>query len=168
MRKISSTISTLFIGHIVNSIIDEVFYFILYPAILIYFGLFNGVVIVWILSFLICYLTILFYNWSKTDWLGIEMVKETLDKEQSSIFLKVLSWANRRGKLVVLAFLSMTTDPIISVIYMRKSHGYHKMDRRDWKVFIISFIVANIWWTTVVYTGVTIFMHIYNYTKAII
>lgn len=157
MGKITSTLSTLFIGHVANFFMTEGFDFIIYPMVIAYFGLVKGAAIMWVLSFLLCYGTILFYNWSKTDWLGIEMVKETLDVEHSSLFVRLLAKANHYGKWAVLIFLSITTDPFICVIYMRRSsHGYHHMNKRDWTVFWLSFIISNLWWTFAVFTGLSL------------
>lgn len=167
MRKISSTLSTLFIGHAANFAMTEGFDFILYPAVLAFFGLVRGAAIMWVLSFLVCYGTIVFYNWSKTDWLGIEMVKETIHEEHPSWFVRALAWANRKGRWVMLVFLSITTDPFICVVYMRhRSHGYHKMNKRDWVVFMLSFIVSNLWWTSVVFTGLTLGQILFAFFRA--
>ncbi len=166
MEKIKSKIATVAIGHSVNMLITEGFDFVLYPAVLAYFGLIRGGVIMWTLSFIFCYLTILFYNWSKKDWLGIETIKSTLEDEHSNLFIKLISWANRRGKWAIMLVLSVFTDPFICMVYMRRnSHSYHKMDKRDWNIFLLSFVLSNVWWTFVMFTGVTIIKYIFIYSS---
>lgn len=150
-------LATVAVGHGANFAMVEGFDFILYPSVMAYFGTLKGAAIMWLLSFLVCYGTILFYNWSKTDWLGIEAAKEVLDEEHSSFFLRAMSWANKKGKWAILIVLSIFTDPFICLIYMREgAHNYQKMTRLDWRIFWLSFVIANTWWTTVIFTGLTV------------
>ncbi len=145
----------------------EGFDFILYPFVIGYFGLLRGAVIMWILSFLASYGTILFYTWSKKDWLGIELVKETLHTEHSSVFIRALAYVHKYGKWAVLIFLSITTDPFICVVYMRRgAHAYHKMTRRDWWVFWWSYVVSNAWWTTAVFSGLSLGKFLWQYVQS--
>lgn len=170
MSKISKLqwFTTVAVGHIVNFLTVEGFDFVLYPLVIASFGLVKGAVIMWILSFLACYGTIVFYNWSKRDWLGIEAAKEALGGKASSRLVRMLAWANKRGRLAILLVLSIMTDPFICTVYMREeAHDYSKMDGRDWVVFFSSFIVSNLWWTIVVFTGLSVTQWVWKAISAL-
>ncbi|MCK7474450.1 MAG: hypothetical protein MZV49_14915 [Rhodopseudomonas palustris] len=51
------------------------FDYALYPFVIYSFGILAGGLIMMVLSFAACQLTLWFYDWSKHDWLGIEAVK---------------------------------------------------------------------------------------------
>ena len=42
-----------------------------------------------LLSFLICWATLLFYDWARKDWLGIETLKQLRDYPGGSRFARV-------------------------------------------------------------------------------
>lgn len=159
---------TVALGHIVNFAMVEGFDFVLYPSVLAYFGLVKGAAIMWLLSFTLCYGTIMFYTWSKRDWLGIEAAKDVLDGATSNRLVRMLAWANRKGRFAVLLVLSVMTDPFICTVYMRKeAHDYSKMDKRDWKVFLVSFVIGNLWWTVAMFSGVSVLQWIYKFFTAL-
>ncbi|MDO8569379.1 MAG: hypothetical protein Q7R89_01175 [bacterium] len=130
----------------------------LYPAVIWYLGLFYGAGIMWFLSLVVCYLTLLFYDWCKIDWLGIESIKEVREgREEKGLFHRLMSWVLNRGDLAVFLFVSVKWDPFICVVYMRRgAHEYNGMTRRDWQIFAASVVLSNAWWTMVVFTGLTV------------
>lgn len=146
------------IGHTANFLMVKGFDLLLYPSVIWYFGLLYGAGIMWFLSLVICYVTLLFYDWSQTDWLGIETLKNIRETEKrSGVLHRLLKWVLRRGDWVTLLFLSIKWDPFICVAYMRHgAHQYNGMTRRDWKIFWTSLVISNGWWTVVVFTGLTV------------
>jgi hypothetical protein len=45
-------------------------------------------------------------------------------------------------------FLSVKEDAFITMVYLRHgSHQYNGMSGRDWRIFLSSLAVANIYWT---------------------
>ena len=128
-------------------------------------GGFKGMALTWvalsIVSFVACYLTLLFYDWSKTDWLGIEAAKELKEELDGNWFRRVITRILRFGDRFAVVALSITTDPFIVVAYMR--HGanqYNGLTRRDWKIFLISICIGNGWETTVLYGGLEAVKHL--------
>lgn len=134
------------------------FDFLLYPYVIYQFGLAWGFPVLLILSFLLCYGTLVFYDWSKQDWLGIEAIKEVKEYEGNSRFRKIAAWALRRSDPVAILFLSLKFDPFITVIYMRKgSRKFNGLSRRDWRIFLASLVIGNAYWSLAAYMGVTLF-----------
>ncbi|MEK7461711.1 MAG: hypothetical protein AAB586_01430 [Patescibacteria group bacterium] len=132
------------------------FNLVLYPSVLWFLGLIWGAAVMWLLSLLVCYFTILFYDWCKVDWLGIETIKEVRDAEETGIFHGILKWILSKGDMVVVLAISVYWDPFVCVVYLRQgAHQYNGMTRKDWKVFLISFVISNAWWTTAVFSGLT-------------
>jgi len=58
-----------------NQAIVWAFNFAIYPFVIYRFGILKGGVVMTFLSFIVCMLTIWFYDWAKRDWLGIEAIK---------------------------------------------------------------------------------------------
>jgi hypothetical protein len=54
-------------------------------------------------------------------------------------------------------YLSIKEDAFRAVIYMRHgSHQYNGMSRRDWKIFLASLMIANVYWTLAAYMGISV------------
>ena len=123
------------------------FDYLLYPSVLVWLGPLWGGVVMTVLSAILCYLSFLFYDWSKQDWLGIEALKGLREGRGKSWFGKIFSWVFRKGDLAMLILLSIKVDPFVAVIYMRHGQGkYNGLSKRDWKIFIASFIISNLYW----------------------
>lgn len=146
------------VGYTANFLMTKVFNLGVYPLVLWYFGLWWGAVIMWPLSSAVCYSTILFYDWCKVDWLGIETLKEVREAETGKgFFYGLLRWVLRRGDVLTLVVLSINWDPFICVVQMRQgAYQYNGMTRRDWRIFWISSVVSDVWWISVVFSGLTV------------
>lgn len=146
------------IGWLVNNtIIDNLFDYALYPFVIWKLGLLWGGITMTILSFLACWLTMIFYDWSKKDWLGIETIKGIKEYKGRSKIEKFIAWILKKGDFVSFIFLSVYFDPFITTAYMRRgSNRYDGMKKRDWRIFIASGLFSNIWWTLVSFGGVSV------------
>ena len=154
---------TLTIGLVGNWLLNYGFDFVLYPSSLYLFGTVVGWAIMVVLSIVISLLTIWFYDWSKTDWVGIEAIKTLRDGESKTKFGRLTSWLLKKSDPVVLIVLSIQFEPVVTALYMR--HGvnqYNGFSRRDWTNFILSVIVANIYWGTIVLGGINLFEWMYE------
>ena len=69
-------VAELAIGFLGNWVMVYSFDFFLYPFVIWKLGLLLGGIVMSILSLLVCLLTIWLYDWSKRDWLGIELNPE--------------------------------------------------------------------------------------------
>ena len=72
-----------------NSLIANGFDYLLYPWVIWQLGPLHGAVVMTLLSFLICWATLLFYDWARKDWLGIETLKQLRDYPGGSRFARV-------------------------------------------------------------------------------
>jgi len=153
-----------FVGVIINSVVFNYLYdYLLYPFVIWKLGVVKGGVIMIILSTLICYLLLVFYDWSKKDWLGIESIKQVREYGGSSKIGRIASWILKRGNVAVMILLSLQFDPFITTAYMRLGSGqYNGLSKRDWKIFFTSTFIANVFWIIVSYGGVSLIKYIWQ------
>lgn len=146
----------LLIGIVSADFFVRIFDYILYPYMIWKFGIVWGGVIMSILSFLGCWLLMIFYNFSKKDWLGIELAKKLREYSGNRRLLKFGSWILNRGKMISFLFLSVKFDPFVTTAYMQKGeNGFNKMDFESWKIFVASWMIGNFMWIIVVFTGIS-------------
>jgi hypothetical protein len=124
---------------------------------MLYCGAIWGSLVMIVLSFLVCLLTMKFYDWSKTDWLGLEYLKQLREEGgEGNRFSRALAWALRRGNWAVVLVLSLYKDPFYATVYMRKgAHEYTGMGKSEWKVFLSSLVIANLYWSVLVNVGLS-------------
>lgn len=149
----SARVAELTVGYTVNQVIVWIFDFVLYPFAIYRFGLGWGFAVMACLSFFACWLTMLFYDWSKRDWLGIEAIKGLKEYDGPNRSARWLAWAMRRSDPVACALLSVKFDPFIVTAYLRREH-FGGMTRRDWRIFLLSWFIGNAWWSLLCYAGV--------------
>ena len=117
-----------------------------------------------ILSFLVCYGTLLFYDWTKKDWIGIETLKEIRELEPKNKLGRFITKLVRKSNSLALIILSIQFDPFITVAYMRHgAHQYNGLSKRDWKIFFESLVIGNVYWTIVAFTGITMVQAIWHF-----
>ncbi|MBI4066020.1 hypothetical protein HY412_02430 [Candidatus Kaiserbacteria bacterium] len=158
-------IGVMAVGHTFKQIEELVFDYGLYPAVIAWWGAVTGGLVMTVFSAFICYLYILFYDWSKKDWFGLELLKRVRDgEEKSSQIARFIQRTTRKNDWAAFLVLSVYTDPFVTAMYLR--HGvekYNGLSSRDWKVFWSSVLVANLWWTVVVAFAVAGVRFIYNW-----
>ena len=131
--------------------------YILYPFIIYTFGILKGGILMMLISFIVCFLTMKFYDWSKRDWLGIEAIKEIRTYKGKTKIGRFTSWIMKKSDPVIFLFMSIKFDPFITTAYLRKgANQFNGMKRRDWKIFISSLILSNAYWTLACYMGITL------------
>lgn len=170
MNATTKRLGELSLGHAVNASFDWVFNYPLYIFMIWFFGPVLGGGIMMLLSFLVCYVWLKWYDHMKRDWLGIEAVKSFKDDSE-----KKGRWARFIGKLltcsdpVAVAVLSIKTDPFMTVAYMR--HGankYNGMTGRDWMIFVSSWFIGNLYWIVVIELGVDVFGGVLQYVRGVV
>ena len=163
-------IATLGLGHLGNVLFGKVIDWGVDPLItflmLSFVGGIRGFLFTWValcvISFFACYATLLFYDWSKTDWLGVEAVK-TLKELEGSRFKRIVAKIIQSGDTFAIVALSMLFDPFIVLVYMR--HGvnqYNGLTKRDWRIFLVSILISNGWQTVVMYGGLSGIKFLWN------
>ncbi len=161
-------IGLLAAGYTFKRIEELVFDFMLYPAVIAWLGAVIGGLVMTAFSALACYLYILFYDWAKKDWLGLELLKEVRDGEARDGLMGWIQRVARKSDWLAFFALSCYTDPFVTTMYLRKgADAYNGLAPRDWKIFWASVLVANLWWTalmTFAVAGVRFFLRWLGYT----
>ncbi len=147
-------VSELAFGHTVNQFIVYGFDYALYPFVIHRLGLGWGFVVMALLSLIVCWLTMKFYDWSQRDWLGIEAIKSLKDYSGDSRSGRFMAWLLRQSDPVACVLLSFKFDPFIVTAYLRQG-AFGGMTRRDWRIFLLSWLIANAWWSVVCFTGLS-------------
>lgn len=158
-------IGLMAIGHAFKQVEEWIFDFIFYPVVIAWLGTVKGGLVMTAISSLVCYLYLLFYDWSKTDWLGLELLKRVRDGEaKQNRVARLVQWITRKGDWLAFIALSLYTDPFETTVYLRKgAEEYNGLSRRDWKIFWASVLVANLWWTGVMTFAVISVRFIYHW-----
>jgi hypothetical protein len=88
----------------------------------------------------------LFYDWSKRDWLGIESIKDLKNYTGNKMMGRLTSWLLKRSDPVSFIVLSLQYDAFTTTVCLR--HGkFNGMKVRDWSVFMGSLFLSNVYWT---------------------
>ncbi len=144
-------IATVALGHSFKEAEEFWFDWVLYPYVIAVHGSLLGGLAMMALSALSSYSYIILYDWSRTDWLGLELLKQIREgNEPKSWWRKVIRKAQqgRLGNTVVFLILSIRKDPFVTTAYLRRGSGlYNGMSQRDWKIFFASVAVGNLVWT---------------------
>ena len=151
------------LGVLGNKAIDWGFDYALYPVVIWYFGIVFGAVVMTIASCLACLATLKFYDWSRQDWLGIETLKELPDPNSHNWLRRIAARLLQKGDWAALIVLSIQFDPFITTAFMR--HGafqFNGMSSRDWRIFLLSTVVSNGWWSFMVFGGLSIFSSLWR------
>jgi hypothetical protein len=164
---IKRRIAELALGHSVNQIIIYGFDYGLYPFVILWLGLARGFVVMAILSLLTCWLTIIFYDWSRRDWLGIEAIKELKDYDGSNRYGRVIAWVLQKSDPVACILLSIKFDPFIVTVYLRRGR-YGGMKRTDWRNFLLSSLIGNAYWSILCFGGVSALIWLWDRLKELI
>jgi len=151
-------IGTIAIGRTVKQIEEFVFDFTLYPAVIAWLGTVIGGLSMTAFSALMCFLYLKFYDWSKRDWLGFELLKRARDgEEKRGRITRFVQQIAQKGDWLAFLALSLYTDPFETTVYMRQgAEAYNGLSRRDWKIFWASVLAANLWWTILMTFAVAI------------
>jgi hypothetical protein len=151
-----SRVAELAVGLSANQVIVWAFDYFIYPVVIYKFGILKGGIVMTLVSFVACLLSLWFYDWLKRDWLGIEAIKNLKGYGGAKKVGRFTAWVMKKSDPVVFLFLSINFDPFITTIYMR--HGkYNGMTRRDWLLFTGSLILSNAYWTIFCFTGISLF-----------
>ncbi|KAF0101380.1 MAG: Uncharacterized protein FD187_1346 [bacterium] len=151
------------VGHTGNACIGIGFDYVIYGLAIATLGPLKGGLLMIAVSFLIDLALIRFYDWSRTDWLGIEMLKDVRDNPVRSRPQRLLQWLLRKGDAVALVALSFKLNPFNVMLYLRRgAYLYNGMARRDWLVLIASTLIGNLYWILVMWGATSGLMHLWE------
>ncbi len=161
-------------GHTAKRIAEYLFDWLLYGFVVAWanvtYGALWGSLIAFLimapLSALLCWLYIKFYDWLKLDWLGLEVLKELKNAEDTNHwFGKVFQTIVRAGDFPAFIALSLYSDPFMVTVYFREgAHNYHGLTRRDWRIFFSSVLLSNAFltlrWTVIIALVIYLWQHV--------
>lgn len=162
--SVKARIAELALGYTVNNLITYGFDFGLYPLTIYWLGLGWGFAAMAALSFIVCWLTMMFYDWSKRDWLGIEALKGLKDYSGASRSAQVLAWVMRKSDPIACVLLSIKFDPFIVTVYLRRGR-FGGMNPTDWRNFLLSWFIGNVYWSIVCFGGVSALVSLWTWVK---
>jgi len=147
-QRLTRRVGELASGFLVWNVIDYAFDYALYPFVIWKLGPVVGGGIMTLASFVFCLALLRIYDRMGRDWLGIEFVKSLRYYAGRSRLRRCLAWLLSRGDAVAFVVLSAKYDPFITTAYLRKS-AYSGMTRRDWAIFLGSWLLANLIWIAI-------------------
>lgn len=128
--------------------LDKVFDYGVYTSVVAFYGIIVGGTIMWVAAFVLDVSLMHVYSYFGKDIFGFELIAGWREYEGGSpwklLRRKILSMSDP----VVFLFITVSANPFLATVYMRKTDKARKgMDRRDWKLFLVSFVVSNLAWT---------------------
>lgn len=88
------------------------------------------------------------YDRLKKDWFSFEELKTLKGRAAEPGWRGWITKLLHKGDALAFLILSIKEDPTMTMLYLRRgSHQYNGMSQRDWKIFLASTIVANLYWT---------------------
>ncbi len=157
VAKLKGKAFFLFVGVTVEYVVVYAFDYALYPFMIWKYGPLKGGALISALSLALCYATLVFYDLTKKDWFGIEMLKEVREYEGKSRIVGLLSRLLKKGEVVSFLVLSLKFDPFTTCVYMRRgANKFGGMDRRSWLIFLGSWAIGNFVWVIAMAGGVSV------------
>jgi hypothetical protein len=145
------------VGLLGNQLQVVLFDYVLYPFVIWRAGLLWGALIMTGLSLVVCIALLRFYDWSRKDWLGIETVKRLRDEPAAAGARRRIAGLLRRSDAFALVALSIRFDPFVTILYIRRgSHAYAGLSRREWRLFLVSNLISNAWWSLVAFGAIEV------------
>lgn len=151
----------LSIGLTAKYLSDKVFDYLLYPFVIFKLGIIKGGIVMTILALFLNIITMLFYDWSKRDWLGIESIKSLKNYTGNKIMGRFMSWLLKRSDSVIFLFLSLHYDAFTTTVYLRQGK-FNGMKGRDQFVFMSSLFLSNAYWTLASFMGISLFAWVWK------
>lgn len=140
-------------GFLTWNVIDHAFDYALYPFVIWKLGPWLSGAIMTLLSLVFCLFLLRLYDRLGRDWLGLEFIKNLRHYDGTSRWRRGLAWLVSRGDGVAFVILSVKYDPFITTAYLRHD-AYNGMNKRDWMIFLGSWIVANGLWIAICTGGI--------------
>lgn len=129
--------------------------YVIITALLLFFGNLKGGIIALVVSMLIDFFTLKFYDWLKKDWLALETIKELNNKK--GFIGKLFRFVHNKGSVLTVLILSLFLNSFVITTYMRNgAYEYNGLKKRDWIIFITSSIIGNGYWILLFAGGITL------------
>lgn len=129
---------------------------VLYPFVIWKLGLVWGGLLMASFSALLCFGALLFYDRVRRDLLGLEALKTLREYEGGRVWGKVSAWIFKRGDVIAFLFLSIVSNPLVTTVYLRRgAYVFDGMRKREWGIFVTSFLLSNASWAFTCFMGVS-------------
>ena len=169
------------LGFTISKVVDWIYDLFVFTVVLVKFG-WIGIPFLALGAGFLCWITILMYDRTKVDFLGIESAKkemkifkeklvvwiENLDKKPGRRvhvpFMKVkvrpdtgaIKMALEKVWLVEFFICTFEWDAAVTTLYLREK-AFGGLTRRDWKIFWASVVLSCVYWSAVVLTGIAVY-----------
>jgi len=165
VREKKKKLATAGLAYTVDYWVNWLFNYPLYIWVMDAAGLKDGFIIMFCLSFLLCYAYIKVYDIIKKDLFLLEDVKEFMDgmanyvgeNRVRRIFAKIIK---KGGFFSSFMILSLYKDPFYTLAFCRQGK-YNGFSMRDWGIFLGSVAVGNSIWALSVFGGIEVFRLIF-------
>lgn len=137
----------------------------LYSFVIWKLGVINGGILMSVVALVIDLVTLILYDKASTDWLALETTKELRNYSGSNRIKRLMAYVlTRTPFLIQLLFCSIKFNPFMTTAFLRPSaHEYPGMTKRDWSIFLASFIICQTYWTLVISGAVFTTASVLNY-----
>jgi hypothetical protein len=128
--------------------LNKIFDYGIYTAVVAYYGIIVGGAIMWIAAFVLDVSLLHIYSYFNKDIFGFEAIAEWKEYDGRSPWKRLRSTVLNMSDPIVYLFITIIANPFLATAYMRKTDKARKgMDKRDWKIFMVSFVISNLSWT---------------------
>jgi len=156
-----SRAGTISLGIAFMYVTNKLFDYVLYPFVVYRAGIIAGSVVMTGLSALACLAILRYYDRTRKDWLGIETIRDLKDYSGSGRLGHALSWTLRRSDPLAFVALSLTYDPFVTTVWLRRER-FGGLTVRDRKIFWGSVLLCNAFWTVSCWLGANFILSLWR------
>ena len=138
-------------GYGAKLLLDWGYDYLVYPILLWNFGTFWGGIYAATGAMVICFSLLMYYEKSKTDWLGSGTLAETKTFIQLWIgknptgFWRLVQLGLEKSDLFAFIFLTIFRDQFETTVFLR--HGkFDGLKAKDYLIFFASGVLGNLYW----------------------
>jgi hypothetical protein len=132
-------------GHSLYATFNWFFDNVLYVYVVYNWGMLRGGAVMTALSFAQCAATLIVYQRMRIDWVGAGLIGALRLKPRPSRAESIILWAHDRNRGLIFVALCLFTDPFLTTAYFKEGQ-FGEITARDWRVFIASVLVSNVYW----------------------
>jgi hypothetical protein len=128
----------------------------LFGSVIWYFGPVRGGIIMLVLTLMVDLGSIRLYDWSKKDWLALEFIRSHRLYSGQNFLRRCVRWILTKTPVPMqVVFLSLKFNAFIVTALLREQRSsFNGLSRKDWGIFALSFISAQIYWSFCISAGV--------------